>query len=96
MGDCYSICFLRWQVNHSESAEFVLDTSGKFVQYDTLNSDPKYLNLEAGKVAKQESVDRTSPVSVGTSSVSKLHVASPARTFRPYLMALDIVDVSPA
>ncbi|XP_046338642.1 synaptotagmin-12-like [Haliotis rufescens] len=59
-----------YMVNHSESAEFVLDTSGKFVQYDTLNSDPKYLNLEAGKVAKQESVDRTSPVSVGTSSVT--------------------------
>ncbi|XP_076466930.1 synaptotagmin-12-like [Babylonia areolata] len=57
---------------NSESSEFVLDTSGKFVQYDTLTSDPKYLNLdtEGGAHAHHDDSARSSPVSVGTSSLA--------------------------
>ncbi|KAK7107480.1 hypothetical protein V1264_015396 [Littorina saxatilis] len=58
---------------NSESSEFVLDTSGKFVQYDTLTSDPKYLNLdttvEGGTtLPHHDDSSRSSPVSVGNSS----------------------------
>jgi hypothetical protein len=62
------------QVN-SESAEFVLDTSGKFVQYDTLTSDLRYLNLDtadsAANLAHHDDSARSSPVSVGNSSLGK-------------------------
>ncbi|PVD28580.1 hypothetical protein C0Q70_11171 [Pomacea canaliculata] len=59
---------------NSESSEFVLDTSGKFVQYDTLNSDPKYMNIdtEGGhNFGHHEDSARSSPVSIGNSSAER-------------------------
>nr|KAG5704862.1 hypothetical protein BaRGS_001333 [Batillaria attramentaria] len=57
---------------NSESSEFVLDTSGKFVQYDTLTSDPKYLDLDTGgaNLGHHDDSARSSPGSVGNSSVA--------------------------
>ena len=71
MGHWYSTCFLRWQVTKSESSEFVLDNSGKFVQYDTLDTDPKYLNLQPDKPQPHDESAKSSPTSVGNSSIGK-------------------------
>ncbi|XP_033741211.1 synaptotagmin-12-like [Pecten maximus] len=56
---------------NSES-DFVLDTSGKFVQYDTIQSDPNYAQTEtyspprSYSPPRQEESARSSPVSVAS------------------------------
>ncbi|XP_041354683.1 synaptotagmin-12-like [Gigantopelta aegis] len=57
-------------VTKSESSEFVLDNSGKFVQYDTLETDPRYLNLQPDKPQPQDESAKSSPTSVGNSSIA--------------------------
>ena len=52
----------------SESSEFTLDRSGKFVEYDTLQTDPKYVDLESHSPPREESA-RSSPTSLGTGSL---------------------------
>lgn len=59
------IHFIVKQVN-SESSDFVLDSSGKYVQYDNVN-DPGY---RAAESPVPDSA-RSSPVSVGNASVGK-------------------------
>jgi len=55
----------------SESSEFTVDRAiGKFVEYDTLQSDPRYVDLESHSPPKEESA-RSSPVSMGTGSIGK-------------------------
>ncbi|KAL5009668.1 hypothetical protein ScPMuIL_011973 [Solemya velum] len=61
-------------VVNSES-DFVLDASGKFIQYDTLQSDPRYGGIAAQPAAptaqpSQDESTRSSPVSIGTGSVA--------------------------
>lgn len=53
------------QVN-SESSDFVLDSSGKYVQYDNVN-DPGYRPAESPVPDSA----RSSPISVGNASVGK-------------------------
>lgn len=53
------------QVN-SESSDFVLDSSGKYVQYDNVN-DPGYRPAESPIPDSA----RSSPISVGNASVGK-------------------------
>ncbi|KAK3576052.1 hypothetical protein CHS0354_036331 [Potamilus streckersoni] len=53
---------------NSES-DFTLNRTGKYVEYDTLNTDPKYSGLESHSPPRQEST-RSSPVSMETGSIA--------------------------
>ncbi|KAK6168856.1 hypothetical protein SNE40_020028 [Patella caerulea] len=60
---------------NSDTQEYVLDTSGQFIQCDALVSEPKYSSLDTSTatVTKQQSHDdsaRSSPVSIATSSIA--------------------------
>jgi len=53
----------------SESSEFASERgTGRFVQYDTLQTDPQYVDLESRSPPREESA-RSSPVSMGTGSI---------------------------
>ncbi|CAE1275157.1 SYT12 [Acanthosepion pharaonis] len=49
--------------------DFVLDTSGKFVQYDTLQSDPKYINMASHSPPREEPSPTGSPNSLPSTSM---------------------------
>ncbi|GAB1607817.1 synaptotagmin-12-like [Argonauta hians] len=53
--------------------DFVLDTSGKFVQYDTIQSDPKYINMANTTPPRTE---EASPVVSPTSSQPSASITS--------------------
>lgn len=50
--------------------DFVLDTSGKFVQYDTLQSDPKYINMASHSPPREEPSPTGSPNSLPSTSMA--------------------------
>ncbi|XP_014775501.1 synaptotagmin-12 [Octopus bimaculoides] len=54
----------------SSENDFVLDTSGKFVQYDTLQSDPKYMNMANDSPPREEQSPGGSPSSQPSTSVA--------------------------
>ncbi|KAK0064417.1 synaptotagmin-12 [Biomphalaria pfeifferi] len=62
----------------SDSSEFTLDAGNKYAQYDTLSSNPKFNSLDSSTQPNgQQPIDqqqiesnRSSPVSVGTSSIA--------------------------
>ena len=51
----------------TSDSDFKLDTSGKFMDYDTLHSDPSYMHLEEApsppptEVRIETNIDTTSP-----------------------------------
>ncbi|WAR08472.1 SYT12-like protein [Mya arenaria] len=54
----------------SESSEITADRgAGKYVEYDTLQTDPRYVDLESHSPPREESA-RSSPVSIGTGSMA--------------------------
>ncbi|KAJ8314457.1 hypothetical protein KUTeg_006607 [Tegillarca granosa] len=51
-------------------SDFVLDRSGKFVQYDTVASDPKYGQIESRESPPMQGSERSSPISVDAHSIA--------------------------
>ena len=58
----------------SESSEFTLDRTGQCVEYDTLQSDPRYVDLENHSPPREIESARSSPVSIGTGSMGTCDV----------------------